>query len=70
MKKSFSLSALSGMQDFNYLHTNCFEVTVELGCERFPPEEELHLAWNDNYQALITFMEAVGSRSSLELIVH
>lgn len=47
------------MQDFNYLHTNCFEVTVELGCDKFPPEDELFLVWNDNQEALIAFMEAV-----------
>lgn len=48
-----------GMQDFNYLHTNCFEVTVEVGCDKFPPQEELFLAWHENHEALITFMEAV-----------
>lgn len=47
------------MQDFNYLHTNCFEVTVELGCDKFPPEEELFIGWNENQEALITFLEAV-----------
>lgn len=47
------------MQDFNYLHTNCFEVTVELGCDKFPPEDELFPVWNDNQEALIVFMEAV-----------
>ncbi|XP_061565606.1 carboxypeptidase Z-like isoform X1 [Cololabis saira] len=53
-------SSISGtMQDFNYLHTNCFEVTVELGCDKFPPEEELFLAWHDNQEALIVFLEAV-----------
>ncbi|XP_059211115.1 carboxypeptidase Z-like [Centropristis striata] len=51
-------SISGGMQDFNYLHTNCFEVTVELGCDRFPPEEELFIAWHENAEALITFMEA------------
>ncbi|XP_044040765.1 carboxypeptidase Z-like isoform X2 [Siniperca chuatsi] len=52
-------SSLAGsMQDFNYLHTNCFEVTVELGCEKFPPEEELFIGWHENHEALITFMEA------------
>lgn len=65
---SFFPRTVPGMQDFNYLHTNCFEVTVEVGCERFPPQEELHLAWQENYQALITFMEAVGSCSSLESV--
>lgn len=47
------------MQDFNYLHTNCFEVTVELGCDKFPPEEELFIAWHENHDALITYMETV-----------
>ncbi|XP_045921763.1 carboxypeptidase Z-like isoform X2 [Micropterus dolomieu] len=52
-------SSIAGsMQDFNYLHTNCFEVTVELGCDKFPPEEELFLGWHENLEALIAFMEA------------
>lgn len=57
----FSPHSVPGMQDFSYLHTNCFEVTVEVGCDRLPPQEELHLAWHENHQALITFMEAVRS---------
>ncbi|XP_060887146.1 carboxypeptidase Z-like [Labrus mixtus] len=51
-------SFAGGMQDFNYLHTNCFEVAVELGCDKFPPEEELFIGWHENYEALLTFMEA------------
>lgn len=51
---------LTGMQDFNYLHTNCFEVTVELGCDKFPPEEDLLMAWNENQEALLAFMEEVS----------
>lgn len=58
---SFSLLVFfTGMQDFNYLHTNCFEVTVELGCDKFPPEEELVLAWRDNQEALLAFIEEVS----------
>ncbi|XP_007551302.1 carboxypeptidase Z isoform X2 [Poecilia formosa] len=51
-------SISGGMQDFNYLHSNCFEVTVSLGCDKFPPEEELFLSWQDNQEALIAFIEA------------
>uniref|UniRef100_A0A3B4FGH3 Carboxypeptidase Z n=1 Tax=Pundamilia nyererei TaxID=303518 RepID=A0A3B4FGH3_9CICH len=47
----------SGMQDFNYLHTNCFEVTVSVGCDRFPPEEDLAFAWHENQESLLSFME-------------
>lgn len=47
------------MQDFNYLHTNCFEITVELGCDTFPPEEELYTAWQENKEALLTYMDSV-----------
>ncbi|XP_028657559.1 carboxypeptidase Z isoform X1 [Erpetoichthys calabaricus] len=48
-----------GMSDFNYLHTNCLEITVELGCDKFPGEEELYTGWQENKESLLTFMEMV-----------
>ncbi|XP_034044676.1 carboxypeptidase Z isoform X2 [Thalassophryne amazonica] len=48
-----------GMSDFNYLHTNCLEITVELGCDKFPAEVELYPEWKRNKEALLSFMESV-----------
>uniref|UniRef100_A0AAZ3RFA9 Peptidase M14 domain-containing protein n=1 Tax=Oncorhynchus tshawytscha TaxID=74940 RepID=A0AAZ3RFA9_ONCTS len=53
-------SGTVGMSDFNYLHTNCLEITVELGCDKFPSEEELYPEWLRNKEALLSFMESVG----------
>ncbi|XP_064229734.1 carboxypeptidase N catalytic chain isoform X2 [Aotus nancymaae] len=53
----YSLS--KGMQDFNYLHTNCFDITLELSCNKFPPQEELQREWLGNREALIQFLEEV-----------
>ncbi|KAJ3585447.1 hypothetical protein NHX12_014166 [Muraenolepis orangiensis] len=50
-------SFAGSMQDFSYLHTNCFEVTVELGCDKFPAEEDLSTGWEDNQEALLAFVE-------------
>ncbi|XP_051508859.1 carboxypeptidase Z-like [Myxocyprinus asiaticus] len=52
-------SIAGGMSDFSYLHTNCFEITVELGCDKFPAEEDLYTGWQENKEALLSFMEAV-----------
>lgn len=54
-----------GMNDFSYLHTNCFEVTVELSCDKFPHENELHQEWENNKDALLTYLEQVGPESPL-----
>jgi hypothetical protein len=44
------------MQDFNYLASNCFELTLELGCRKFPPGKDLLSLWDDNKHALLNFI--------------
>ncbi|KAF2980188.1 hypothetical protein EK904_000002 [Melospiza melodia maxima] len=48
-----------GMQDWNYLHTNCFEVTIELGCVKYPRAEELPKYWAQNRRSLLQFIKQV-----------
>ncbi|ETE57388.1 putative carboxypeptidase X1, partial [Ophiophagus hannah] len=45
------------MNDFSYLHTNCFEVTIELSCDKFPHASELPQEWENNKESLLLYME-------------
>lgn len=53
-------SIAGGMQDFNYLASNDFELTFELGCDKYPQEKDLEKEWDNNRDALLTFMWQVG----------
>lgn len=49
-----------GMQDYNYQHSNCMEITLELGCFKYPNHTELSKYWLDNREPLLRFMEQVN----------
>ena len=53
-------SITGGMQDYNYVHSNAFEVTLELGCEKFPNSSALPEYWQENKEGLLTYLEQVG----------
>lgn len=48
-----------GMQDYNYIWAQCFEITLELSCCKYPRAEKLTSFWNDNKVSLIEYMKQV-----------
>ena len=51
---------LSGsMNDFNYIFSNCLEVTVELTCCKKPDATTLPLEWRKNVKSLIEYLKQV-----------
>ncbi|XP_044735136.1 carboxypeptidase E-like [Chrysoperla carnea] len=49
-------SLQGGMQDFSYLSCNDFDITLEIGCDKYPPVEDLPNEWIRNKDALINFI--------------
>ncbi|KRX70320.1 Carboxypeptidase -like protein [Trichinella sp. T6] len=53
-----------GMQDWNYLHTNNFELTIEMNCYKYPFASTLQNYWNDHKYSLLLFINEVHSSLS------
>ncbi|KAF4077661.1 hypothetical protein AMELA_G00210550 [Ameiurus melas] len=47
------------MQDFRYFRGNCFEVTFQLSCCKYPLAADLYTEWNNSREALLAYMEKV-----------
>eukprot|EP00731_Ephydatia_muelleri_P022690 Em0015g273a len=58
-RRSVVQAVSGGMQDYNYLHSNCYEITVEQGCTKYPPASQLEGIWNANKDAMYAFMREV-----------
>lgn len=50
-----------GMEDVNYLLSNCFEITLELSCCKYPEAKHLKEEWGRNKEALLSFMEETNN---------
>lgn len=48
-----------GMQDWNYVFADCFEITLELSCNKYPPANLLSSYWLLNKESLLTFIQQV-----------
>lgn len=51
-----------GMQDYNYIHGNCLEITMELSCCKYPFASELKREWDLNKESLLAYIEAVHKK--------
>ena len=59
----------NGMQDFNYLFSNCLELTAELSCWKRPPSAHLQSEWENNLESLLTVLESVHTGVKGKVVV-
>jgi len=48
-----------GMQDWNYIQADCFELTIEMGCKKYPQADRLEQYWNDNLNSILQLVNSV-----------
>ncbi len=50
-----------GMQDINFWALGCFEITLEISCCKFPLPEQLVTNWQENKNALISYLKMANT---------
>nr|GEZ36927.1 carboxypeptidase SOL1 isoform X2 [Tanacetum cinerariifolium] len=48
-----------GMQDWNYIYGGCFELTLEISDNKWPPANELQMVWNYNKRSMLDLVASV-----------
>ncbi|KAL9253858.1 Carboxypeptidase SOL1-like protein, partial [Drosera capensis] len=48
-----------GMQDWNYIHSGCFELTLELSDNKWPNATELSMLWEYNRMSMLNLVSTV-----------
>ena len=62
MRNIFKLTTNTNpSQDFNYLYTNCMEITLELSCVKKPLAYKLSTEWENNRDAMISYLQMAAS---------
>jgi len=49
----------NGMQDYNYLFSNCMEITAELSCWKKPLAGHLQVEWENNLESMLVLLNSV-----------
>jgi len=52
-------SVKGGMQDWAYMNTNTLEITLELGCTKFPYKAKLRNLWSSNLGSLLSYLAQI-----------
>ena len=52
------------MEDYNYLYGDCFEITIELTCCKYPEASKLKDEWENNKNALWEYTMAAYQDSA------
>ncbi|CAH2316234.1 carboxypeptidase D-like [Pelobates cultripes] len=57
---------LGCLQDYNYIKGQCFEITLEVSCCKYPREDQLPRLWDENKQALLELIKQVHKGSGIK----
>lgn len=50
-----------GMQDYNYIHHGCMEITLEVSLNKWPPASTLDSFWEQNRISMVNYLKQVST---------